>query len=371
MPTEAQLPKFELQKVFHHIISNDFKAPTDLEVSKIVLYFSGYQDGVTVKKSIAPLADRKDFTTLSLFIPQGAITSAEAKKMVNALNASKNELYTTHVATVEKPVAGIEFTLTYNTAKVAISYDTFDAITGSKGLEIRIYNKPLLDILKQKKQDVLRTAQGKPTIIIDCGHGGSDPGTTGFFNTVEKNITLAVGTQLAQELKKIGYAVLLTRSDDTFVALDQRTTVANTNVKNGILLSLHANNASDKQVQGLETYCLSSSLFKKPECLLETALDIMVQDYDEAKYKHSNRLARTVHASILKVVKKEGYMLANRNIKNAATQVLMGTQWPAILVEMEYLSNENGAKFLLSDQYQKAIVAGICQGIQEYCKKIT
>jgi N-acetylmuramoyl-L-alanine amidase len=359
----------ELQKVFHHIVSGDFKAPADIELSKIVFYFSG--NGITVKKDIVPLADKKDFVHLSLFIPHVAITSAEAKKMVNMLNANKNELYTAHIAAVQKPAAGIEFALTYNKAKVAVSYDTFDAITGAKGLEVRLYNKTLLDAIKQKKQDVLRTARNKPTVIIDCGHGGSDSGTTGFFESVEKNITLAVGMELAQELKKNGYSVLLTRADDTFVALDQRTTFANTQVKNGILLSLHANNAANNKICGLETYCLSPSLFKKPEPLLETALDVLVNDHDQMRYENSKQLAHYVHQHILDTVTKEGYCLRNRSIRNAATQVLMGTQWPAILVEMEYLSNENGAKFLLSHQYQKAIIAGICQGVQEYCKKIT
>jgi|ERR1700733_1651740 len=357
----------ELQKVFHHIVSNDFKTATDIELSKIVLYF---QQGVTVKRESVPSDDKKSFARLSLFIPNVSIASAEAKRMVQALNANKNELYSAHLAEVQKPAAGIELIVTYNKGKVAVSYDTFDAITGAKGLEIRLYNKTLLDMLKQKKQDVLRTAQSKPTIIIDCGHGGSDTGTTGFFESVEKNITLAIGMELAQELKKIGYPILLTRADDTFVALDQRTTVANTQVKNGILLSLHANNAANNQVHGLETYCLSSSLFKKPETLLETALDIMVQDYDHLRYKNSQQLAHCVHQHILDTVAKKGYCLSNRSIRNAATQVLMGTQWPAILVEMGYLSNEKDAKFLLSDEYQKAIVSGICQGIHEYCKKI-
>lgn len=361
----------ELQKVFHHIISKDFKTSTDIELSKIVFYFNTHNGALTLKKSIAPLADKKGFMHLSLFIPGASIGNTEAQKMVNALNASKHELYTIHVAAVQKPAPGIECTITYDEKKVALSYDTFDAITSAKGLEIRVYNKMLLDVLKEKKHDILRTTQSKPTIIIDCGHGGYDAGTTGFFKSVEKNITLAIGMQLAQELKKIGYAVALTRTDDTFVALDERTMFANTHVKNGILLSLHANNASNNNVQGLETYCLSSSLFKKSEYGLETAMDIMIQDFDDAKYKRSQQLAHCVHHNILGTVVQKGYTLRNRAIKNAVTQVLMGTRWPAILVEMEYLSNENGAKFLLSDQYQKAIVTGICQGIQEYCTKIT
>src|SRR6201999_2970610 len=92
--------------------------------------------------------------------------------------------------------------------------------------------------------------------------------------------------------------VCMTRSDDSFVALDQRTGIANAK-SNALFISLHGNNASNAQVRGLETFCLYSHLFKSVSNELGTANDVNNNSVDEQKNLASKKLADSVHAAIL------------------------------------------------------------------------
>ena len=207
-------------------------------------------------------------------------------------------------------------------------------------------------------------------IIIDCGHGGNDTGTIGFFNTVEKDITLAMGKQLAHELEHNGMRVLLTRNEDRFLALDERTYIANQCVGNALLISLHANNAPRPEVHGLETFCLASNLFKKETMQLATAIDVMIQESDEVRYSQSKKLADSIHSSVLVSMKKNGFDVPDRKVRQAATQVLMGIKWPGILLEMDYLSNQKSAEQISNPAYARVMTKAICEGIKEYLKRV-
>ncbi len=249
-----------------------------------------------------------------------------------------------------------------------IKHDTFDAITGAKGVEIHIYNKQLLTQLQNKNSTVLRTAYAqKPLVIIDAGHGGSDSGTVGLQGIAEKNVTLALSKELEKELTKNGFQVCMTRFDDSFIPLDQRTKIANQK-DNAIFISLHANNAKDTQVHGLETFCLDSNLFRTAQHELATAIDVMIRSVDEQKNIQSKKLAHAVHGQILADLKAHGCALPDRKVKHAATQVLMGIKWPGILIEVDFLSNLESETRLNSPQFRQLYAQGICKGIEKYCR---
>lgn len=348
----------QLQKVFHHTLATDpLNGYSNIELGKLVFYFTH-----------EPVVKKINATTY--FIPQANITE-QAEQMIAKVTKANQKLYTVAIAKVDKPTPGIEIRFMYDPSRIAISWDTFDAITKAKGLEFRIYNKKLLDTLKKQNAGVLRTTYNKkPTIIIDCGHGGSDTGTIGFFNTKEKEITLAVGKELSSALKKQGFTVCLTRTHDQFIELDERTAIANQCAPNALFISLHANNASKKNVQGVETFCLASNLFTKHDLQLETAIDVMIQSYDDQHYQESRKLAEMIHKNILKTIQQNGYPGHDRKVKEAATQVLMGIKWPGILLEMDFLSNEKAAALLKDPAYQKIMAQGICNGIKEYLNNI-
>jgi N-acetylmuramoyl-L-alanine amidase len=349
-----------LQKVFHHRMAPTGNSLSHIELAKIVLYF----DNEPVVKTSQPGSSKKDLQEIVFFISNAVITSDEAKQMVSQLNNAQQENYSAAIRLVQKPAAGLEIKFSYNPKKVMISYDTFDAITKAKSVEFRLLNKTLLDALKQKKdQSVLRTSyHTKPTVIIDCGHGGNDTGTISNSGVKEKDVALAIGLQLANELKTNGFKVVFTRQDDRFVALDERTAIANRISDTAILISLHANNCSRADVQGLETFCLASNLFTK-NTGLETAIDVMIQASDEQRNAQSKKLAQSVHSAVLHAIKENGYTPHDRKVRHAATQMLMGIRWPGILIETDYLSGP-AARLLEDPNYQKMYAQGICKGIK-------
>lgn len=357
----AENQNIQLQKIFHHRLVADNTALTHIELAKIVFYFN---EEPVIKVS-NQVAEKKDQHEMIFFIPRVQITSDEAKTMVEQLNKSTSQMYSVALRAVQKPAPGIEVKFTYNPQKVIITYDLFDAITKAKSVEFRILNKALLDALKQKKdQNVLRTSyHQKPTIIIDCGHGGKDTGTISKNGVAEKDVALSIGLQLGTQLADSGYKVVYTRKDDRFIPLDERTYRANLVCDNAILISLHANNCARPEVQGLETFCLASNLFNKKNTGLETAIDIMVQERDEHRHKQSEKLAHCVHTAILDILEQNSYKSSDRKVRHAATQVLLGIRCPGILIETDYLSGPNAQR--LSDPFvQKLYAQGICRGIR-------
>ena len=355
----------ELQKVFHHKIALEKSDIfSDIELGKIVLYFSQEPQ---IKKTDSVSTQKKGYKEITYFMPNVLVNSSQVKQMITALNRSAQDSYSASIDILNSTGPGIELRIIFDPQKVKVDYDLFEPITRAKGLEIHLYNQLLLDTLEKKGQSVLRSASVKsPTVIIDCGHGGTDTGTMGFFNSVEKDLTLAIGKKLEDALIKQKIPVILTRNDDRFVALDERTMIANKCPNNAILVSLHANNAPNKKVRGLETFHLSSDLFKKEHAELRTSIDVLIDEIDSCQYLQSKKLAQAVHPSILKTMKISGMEIPDRKIRVAATQVLMGTKWPGILLELEYLSNEESAKMIQNSLFQQNLVSGICSGIQAY-----
>ncbi|PJF37593.1 MAG: hypothetical protein CUN55_21280, partial [Phototrophicales bacterium] len=103
----------------------------------------------------------------------------------------------------------------------------FESIGLQKGVVFRLYNKAILERLRgQISQPILRTSwhDTQPRVVIDCGHGGRDCGAIGVGGLQEKNICLAIGSELASLLENHGWDVILTRRTDNMVLLDQRTT---------------------------------------------------------------------------------------------------------------------------------------------------
>lgn len=357
----------ELQKVYHHRFSahqngsQGLPVEPHIELAKIVLYFN--QEPVLKKQEL-----KADSGQFSFFVPQATIAATtEAKQAIDALNAQKSA-YRVSITSVQSPAPGIQINFWFDPKKVTLHYDFFDVIKGEKAIEFRLHDKTILEILKSKHGSVLRTTYDhKPTIIIDCGHGGADFGAVGLGKTVEKNITLAVGKQLGQELQNGGFPVLLTRNADTFIALDERTFIANQR-NNAIVISLHANSAPKNAVHGLETFCLAMNLFKNDEHALQTSIDVLIKQYDEWQCAESKKLADSVHAHILATMNKNGFALPDRKIRHKAAQILLGSKCPAILVEMEYVTNQQGAQWLNNPNYQRCMVQGLCAGVKEYLK---
>jgi len=173
-------------------------------------------------------------------------------------------------------------------------------------------------------------------IVLDAGHGAHDPGAIGITGYREKDFNLAVTQKVEALLKKDGrFKVYMTRSDDTFVALNDRASFAN-NQKADLFLSFHANALVGSAATGTETF------------------------YSRAD---SKRLADTVHKHLLKATG-----LKDRGVKTAGYVVIKKTTMPAILLESGFLTNAKDEALLRNEAKQNEIAAAVVAGIKEYLK---
>lgn len=194
------------------------------------------------------------------------------------------------------------------------------------------------------KQDTSTPAvrtNGRTLVMLDPGHGGRDPGAIGLGGLREVDVILPVAKRVAELLEKQGIAVKMTRNSDYYVGLDERVTISR-DAGATLFVSIHANSIENRSdVNGLEIY----------------------------HYNLGKSLAETVHNAVLDYVNKNGFYIANRNVRSARFLVLRKSAIPAILVETGYLTNEAEVARLRRDDYQKAMAEGIARGIVQYIKE--
>lgn len=353
----------ELTKVFYHRV-DDAQGAEHIDLGKVVFYFA--KDPII---NPLPTVHDKREQSLVFFFPMTQ-ASNQAKSMMKTINKGTSSLYRIHLEQVSKPILGIKFTITFDPDNVDFSYETFDSISLQKGLVFRFYNKVVIAQLNSKHTTMLRTACAhKPGVVIDCGHGGSDDGTVGFFNIKEKDVTRSVGLQVAQLLKQDGYPVFLTRKADESVELDERTTFANTCKHAALMVSIHANSAPNSNSRGVETFCLTNTLFKSYACV-PNARVAYVKNYLSQLNEHSSLLAHALHDNVIACVKKKQSDVVDRKVKNSVSQVLIGSTLPSALIEIGFLSNHDEAQLLRDKSYQQLIAHGIYTGIRSYFERI-
>jgi N-acetylmuramoyl-L-alanine amidase len=221
---------------------------------------------------------------------------------------------------------------------------------------------------------------GRKKIVIDAGHGGKDPGGRKLFGLKEKEMNLLVAKELYEVLKgEDMFDVLLTRQDDTFVPLSDRSNIAN-NFKADLFISIHANASRDRREKGFEIYFMS-----------EKASDpgaAEVADYEnsvvglEDNGGQQDATAMLLHSMARNEYLNEGSRLAglvgaemekrtpfaNRGVKQAAFYVLRGTYAPGILVEMGFMTNSGDEKGLNDKKVRAKIANAIYRGVMKYAQ---
>jgi N-acetylmuramoyl-L-alanine amidase len=226
-------------------------------------------------------------------------------------------------------------------------------------------------------------ALGVRRVVIDPGHGGKDPGALGYYKSIrEKDVTLEVSRRLAAKVReKLGIEAILTRDRDVFLALEERTAIANT--KNGdIFVSVHANANRNKRTRGIETYFLNlatdndaimvaareNATSAKNISDLEAILNDLMKN---AKINESSRLATHVQRAMTKNLRKRFKDVRDHGVKQAPFYVLLGAEMPCILTEIAFISNPTECKRLNTAGYQDALADAIVAGIRNYVEEIT
>jgi N-acetylmuramoyl-L-alanine amidase len=219
------------------------------------------------------------------------------------------------------------------------------------------------------------------TIVIDPGHGGKDPGCYISDEIQEKDIVLDLAKKLKGRIEaNLGCGVFLTRTEDIFLPLDERTAFANVK-KADIFISLHVNSHKQGDIFGVETYFLNMATDERAVMLaakenatseknisdLQSILnDLMLN----TKISESSKLAYQVQDGVMTGIKKSFKTNKSLGVKQAPFYVLIGAEMPAILIETGFITNPTERKRLLNDKYRETLADGIVDGIDAYIKSI-
>jgi len=232
-------------------------------------------------------------------------------------------------------------------------------------------------LARTKKADSPVPAGGLRKIVLDPGHGGKDPGAIGSSGIAEKDVVLAVAKKLAQRLKtELGVQVVLTRNDDRFVPLEDRTALAN-NENADLFISLHVNASPNGEARGIETYYLDNTTDEAAIRLaarengtsrrnisdLQFILSDMTQNM---KLEDSITLAHRLQGALIGGMSKVSAEVKDLGVKKALFHVLVGARMPSVLVEMLFITNRAEANMMSQESNQDTLVESLFEGIQKF-----
>jgi N-acetylmuramoyl-L-alanine amidase len=222
-------------------------------------------------------------------------------------------------------------------------------------------------------------------IVIDPGHGGHDTGTISSGGMREKDLVLDVARRLRAYIKHNypDVEVIMTRDSDRFVALEERTAIANSR-RADLFISVHANASPSRVASGVETYFLSPDrapsedmqtaarenariAAEKPA---EKAAPVVASVTVGNRVAESRELARYIQAGLVRGIGAASPRTAmNRGVKHAAFVVLLGASMPSVLAEVSFLSNPKDEALLQTTQFRERIAASLFAGLNAYLKK--
>jgi N-acetylmuramoyl-L-alanine amidase len=194
-------------------------------------------------------------------------------------------------------------------------------------------------------------------VVIDPGHGGQDPGTikTGM---VEKELTLDLARRLQRQLLERGLSTLLTRTDDSYVSLQDRTTIAN-DQQQCIFVSIHFDEAGRAAATGIETFYAAHPI-SFPE-RVASWLPFLQRTSSEPPNVESQSLATFIQESLVAHTQA-----VNRGTRPQQFFVIANVRHPAVLVEGGFLTNKDDVAKLANSDYREQMATAISEGILQY-----
>jgi N-acetylmuramoyl-L-alanine amidase len=218
--------------------------------------------------------------------------------------------------------------------------------------------------------------EGVRTIVIDAGHGGAESGAKGANGTLEKHVTLGIARRLRTLIEsRLGLRVFLTREDDRLMTLDERSAYANSQ-KAHLFLSIHANASIRPAMKGAEVYSLAPDR-ADAEARLQAesageilptlgggsrSIDLIPWEIAQARYlDQSSGLAAIVEQAL-----RARVPMSPRPVQQAPFRVLVGTNMPAVLVEVGYLSSTEQESALASPAFQDQVALALFDAVGEF-----
>jgi N-acetylmuramoyl-L-alanine amidase len=217
-------------------------------------------------------------------------------------------------------------------------------------------------------------------IVIDAGHGGRDPGATGPGYT-EADLTLDIALRLERLLaKEPGVEVVLTRRTDEYVALQERTAIANREGAD-LFVSIHANASRNRSARGVESYLLNFA--STPDAAAVAARenasstltmshlnDLVKQIALNSKLDESRDLARHVQTAMVRKLRTSNQQVRDLGVKQAPFIVLVGASMPSVLVEVSFLTHTQEGRLLGTGAYRQRIAEALLDGVRRYLRTL-
>ncbi len=219
-------------------------------------------------------------------------------------------------------------------------------------------------------------------IVIDAGHGGHDGGSIGPGGMLEKDLVLDVAKRLGALVEqRLGCEVVYTRTDDTFIPLEQRTEIANDKHAD-LFLSIHANSSSLKTAAGVETYYLN---FTTSKAALDVAArenatsektvfelqDLLQKIALKDKVDESREFAARIQSSLYSMSARSSAPTRDRGIRKAPFIVLIGASMPSVLAEIGFISNPRDEAMMKRPEYRQKIAEALYKGVAGYATTLS
>ena len=217
-------------------------------------------------------------------------------------------------------------------------------------------------------------------IVLDPGHGGKQHGAISDSGVSEKEITLDIALRLRRLMQDASFEVMMTRQTDQTVPLDKRVAFANTNSAD-LFVSIHVNWMEPREIRPLETYYVGPT--EDPAALRLASVEnresgyslsdyrrLLEKIYIDARRDESHTLAKAINGELYRSLSQVNPELENRGVKMAPFVVLLGTEMPAILVEVSCLSNKHDVGLLTRADYREKIAVALMRGIRSYANNL-
>lgn len=252
---------------------------------------------------------------------------------------------------------------------------------------------PAAPIAAEEAKPAKRTTEGPASltralglklnrVVIDPGHGGHDQGTAGPHGLIEKELVLDVSLRLGKLIEEqLGAEVIYTRTDDTFVPLGRRTQIANER-KADLFLSVHANSSPVPSVFGVETFDLN---FTDNRSALDVAIrenatseismselhDVIQKITAHDKAQESREFADKIQKALYAFSARSFPGEYDRGVKHAPFVVLIGTNMPAVLTEIGFVTNPKEEALLKKPEYRQKLADAIFHGVAKYAETLS
>ena len=217
-----------------------------------------------------------------------------------------------------------------------------------------------------------QSAKQSPLVVLDPGHGGSNPGASGITGLHEKQLSLILATRVADRLRARGISVQLTRTEDRTLTLRQRVAIAD-RIPADLFVSIHANASPTRTQRGYETYVLtaqgvdidgralrSDTTTSRPGVDPDAALILDDVERGASQWEAAELAVRVQHA-----LRDRRGSDGDRGVRQDAHHVLLGATMPAVLVEVGFIDHPIEGRQLADPAVQSQLAEAITDAIAE------